>query len=189
MHPKRFGSIVFTAAFSLQVAGVVLAAPAATRSPYEQGVDLYKAGRFSEATDAFDHAIKKRDHDQDATAYIERIRKETVERIRNRALTGVSKTNWQSKFYYMNAVQNRIRVGISSQELFERDSTNFRPGAVEALSQIAATLQKADNARVDIDLINELNQESNADPQISAQQLAAVFSYLSLATRDSLPRF
>jgi flagellar motor protein MotB len=165
------------------------AAIAAPVSPFSEGVDLYKSGRYSEATEAFERAVKKREREKDARAYIEQIRKETVERIRNKALTGVSKANWQSKFYFINILNNRVRVGISAQELFERDSTNFRPGAVEALSQVAGNLQKVENAQVDIELINEINQESNnADPQITAQQLATVMSYLSLASRNQLPK-
>jgi hypothetical protein len=162
---------------------------AAAGSPYSEGLSLYQAGRFSEATEAFERAIKKRDHERDAQSYIERIRKETVERIRNKALSGVSKANWQSKFYFMNAMENRVRVGISAQELFERSSVNFRPGAVEALAQIAETLQKADTKRVDVELINELNQDTARDPQVTALQLATVYSYLSLASRNQLPKY
>src|SRR5262249_37839042 len=96
---------------------------------YSKGIELSGAGRFSEAVDSFEQAIKKKDNATAAQNYIDRIRKETVERIRNKALTGVNKSTWQNKYYYMNQLDNRIHVGISVQELFERDSTNFRPGA------------------------------------------------------------
>jgi flagellar motor protein MotB len=162
---------------------------AAAGSFYDQGQELYKAGRYSEATDAFEQAVKKRDHARDAQDFIDRIRKETVERIRNKALTGISKANWQSKYYFMNIVEGRVRVGISSQEMFERGSLNFRPGAVDALAQLAEALSKADNTRVDIELINEINQDTAVNPEIVAQQLDAVFSYLSLAARDNLPKY
>jgi len=156
---------------------------------YDHGVELYNAGRFSDATDAFDMAVKKRDHATEANAFIERIRKETVERIRNRALTGISKANWQTKFYYMNAINGRVRVGISMQEIFERSGVNFRPGAVEALSQVADAIAKADSLRVEVELINEINQDVTSNPEMLAQQQAAVFSYLSLAARGNLPKY
>lgn len=156
---------------------------------YAAGTDLYTAGRFSEATDAFDTAIKHKDHAVDAQKFIDRIRKETVERIRNRALTGVSKTTWQSKYYYIHQVPGRVRVGISSQEMFERQSLNFRQGAVDALVQLAGILQQNDNAVVDIDLISELNQDTVSDPDLLARQQAEVFSFLSLATQDLLPKY
>lgn len=156
---------------------------------YDQGVEHYRTGHFSDATDAFEQAIKKRDHASEAQEYIERIRRETVERIRNKALTGISKANWQTKYYFMNSVNNRVNVGISAQEVFERQSVNFRPGAVDALAQLAQALSKADTVRVDIDLINEINQETVISPEMKAQQLAAVFSYLSLAARGELPKY
>jgi hypothetical protein len=89
----------------------------------------------------------------------------------------------------MNMVDGRVRVGISSEEMFERQSTNFRPGAVEALSQIASALARSETNRIDIDLINEINQASVVAPEITSQQLTTVFSYLSLASRKVLPSF
>jgi len=158
---------------------------------YNHGQELYKAGRFSDATDAFEQAAKHKDHAQEAMDFIDRIRKETVERIRNRALTGISKASWQSKFFYMHAINGRIQVGISRQELFEHDSLNFRPGAIDALAQVAAAVAEADNSRVDIDVISEvsLEGEGQSNPEIEAQQLTAVFSYLSLAARGQLPKY
>jgi flagellar motor protein MotB len=163
------------------------AAPAADF--YNQGLTLYNAGRFSEATDAFEIAVKKHDRADESQAFIDRIRKETVERIRNKALTGVSKTNWQTKYYYMNSVDNRIRVGISSEELFERDSLNFRPGALDAMAQLATIIARADASRIDVELINEVNQDTAAHPELTSQQLTAIFSYLSLASRGLLPKY
>ena len=178
----RFG---LTAILLTQVLGS--AAAAAARGFFERGVELYNAGRYSDATDAFDQAVRKRERAQEAQRYIEKIRKETVERIRNKALTGVSKANWQSKFYFMNMIDGRVRVGISSEEMFERDSTNFRPGAVEALAQIATALARSETNRFDIELINEINQDRKTSREITAQQLTAVFSYLSLAARRVMP--
>src|SRR6266851_4133628 len=77
---------------------------------FNQGVNLYKAGRYSEATDAFEAAIKHHDQGEESQRYIDRIRKELVERIRNRALTGVSKTSWVNKYYFMNNVNGRVQV-------------------------------------------------------------------------------
>lgn len=165
----------------------------AAESFYDKGVALYQTGRFSDAVETFDQAVRKKDHAKEAQGYIDRIRKETVERIRNRALTGVNKANWQSKYYFMNSVDGRIRVGISIQELFERESAHFRPGAVEAMTKLARDLGKADAVRVDVELINEIRQDSEsatfADPELLAQQSAALFSYLSLVASGHLPKF
>jgi len=156
---------------------------------FNSGVDLYKAGRNSDAVDAFEQAIRHKDRTPEAQDYIDRIRKETVERIRNKALTGINKANWQSKYYFMNEVDHRIRVGVSVQEVFERDCVNFRPGAVDALSQLAAAFAKAEMAQFDVEFINELSAETTPDPTLIAQQENAVFSYLSLASRGILPKF
>jgi len=156
---------------------------------FKQGEDLYKAGRNSEAIDAFDLAIKKKNRPTEAQAFVDRIRRETVERIRNKALTGVSKSSWPSKYYFMNVIDAKIQVGVSVQEAFERNSVNFRPGALEGLSQLADALSKAENKQVRIQLITEVNQEMGSDKAILAQQLSAVFSYLSLATRRQLPTY
>jgi len=165
------------------------AAPIPADGFYSQGQTLYNSGHFSDATDAFEMAIKKHDHEKDAQDFIDRIRKETVERIRNKALTGVSKANWQTKYFYMNSIDNRIRVGISAEELFERDSVNFRPGALDAMAQLADSISKADTSRVDIELINEINQDTVSNPELTTQQLSAIFSYLSLAARGVLPKY
>src|SRR6266705_2314413 len=117
---------------------------------FNQGMDLYKAGRNADAVEAFEQAVKRKDSAHQAQEYIDRIRKETVERIRDKALTGVNKANWQSKYFFMNEVDNRVRVGISVQEVFERDSVNFRPGAIEALKELGAIFAKAETARFDI---------------------------------------
>lgn len=162
---------------------------AATPGFYDKGVSLYQAGRYSDAVESFDQAVRKKDRASDAQAYIDRIRKETVERIRNRALTGVNKANWQSKYYFMNSVDGRIHVGISSQEVFERDSSNFRPGAIEAINKLATDLGKADSVRVEVELISEIRQETQTDPQLLAQQSAALFSYMSLVASGHLPKY
>ena len=163
--------------------------PRRTGGSYNQGMELYKDGRNSDAIDSFDQAIKHKDNVTEAQDYIDRIRKETVERIRNKALTGVNQANWQSKYYFMKEVDGRVRVGISVQEAFERDSVNFRPGAIDALSQLAAIFGKAETAHFDIELINEMNLDTLPDPTLTAQQQNAVFSYLSLASRGVLPKF
>jgi len=175
-------------AAALCIAPNVFAGPSG--GSFSEGLNLYKAGRFSEATDAFDKAARTHDHESEAKDYLDRIRKETVERIRSRALTGIAKSNWQSKYYFINTVQNHVQVGISSQELFERGSLNFRPGALEALQQLATTLQKADSGRVEIQIISEIPMTpADQDQAINAQQEAQVFSYLSLAANDELPKF
>jgi len=173
--------------FSLITSSLWAADPAGGR--FSAGVDLYKAGRFSDAVDAFEQAIRQKERAPEAQDYIDRIRKETVERIRNKALTGINKAAWQTKYYFMNEVDRRIHVGISVQEVFERDSVNFRPGAIDALSQLAATFAKAEATPFDLELINELNAETSPDPTLTAQQENAVFSYLSLAARGVLPKF
>jgi len=165
------------------------AAPAPAGGYYNKGIDMYKAGRFSDAVDSFDMAVKHKDNATAAQEYIDRIRKETVERIRNKALTGVNKSNWQSKFYFMNEVDGRVHVGISVQEVFERDSTNFRSGALDALHQLATIFGKAETAKFDVELINEVNLETAPAPTLTAQQLTAVFSYLSLDSRNVAPKF
>ena len=185
----RHSMKVFSFLLTATIFGTSISYASPADASFNEGVSLYKEGRFSEATDAFEHAAKSRDHEKEAKDYIDRIRNETVERIRNRALTGIAKNTWQSKYYFMNTVDGRIQVGISIQELFERGSLNFRPGSLEALTQLAQTLRKTDSGRVDIQLISEIPLESQPDPQINAQQQAQVFSYLALAATDSLPTF
>lgn len=169
--------------------GLLLCAPLHAGALYDRGVELYNGGRYSDATESFEQAIKKKDRTKEATEYIERIRRETVERIRNKALTGISKASWQSKYYFMHAVDNRVRVGISAQEVFDRQSVNFRSGAIEALAQVADAIAKSDNNQVDIELINETNQDVQPNKELIAQQIDAVFSYLSLAARGALPKY
>lgn len=174
--------VVLSCSFQIWAAGP-------TTGNFDRGADLYKSGRNSDAVDAFEQAIKHKERPREAQDFIDRIRKETVDRIRNKALTGVNKATWQNKYYFMNEVDHRIHVGISAQEVFERDSVNFRPGAVDELNQLAGAFTKAENAQFDVELINEVNQEAVPNPALSAQQLNAVFSYLSLASRDALPKF
>jgi hypothetical protein len=181
---------LLTSAICLLTSAMPLAVAAAPATgDFDRGAELYKAGRNSDAIEAFEQAIKHKDKAQQAQDFIDRIRKETVERIRNKALTGVNKANWQTKYYFMNEVDHRIHVGISIQEVFERDSLNFRSGAVDALNQLAVAFAKAETSQFDVELINEINSDVAVDPTLTAQQLNAVFSYLSSAARDSLPKF
>lgn len=174
----------------ISVLGLSTAQAAKEASNYTQGIDLYKAGRNSEAVEQFEMAIKRKDNVASAQNYIDRIRKETVERIRNKALTGVNKSSWQNKFYFMNQVDGRVRVGISAQEVFERESTNFRPGALDAMTELAKVVSRAENAKFDIELINEMNLDTQVtDSRLISQQLTTLFSYLSLAARDVAPKF
>jgi flagellar motor protein MotB len=156
---------------------------------YNEGMTLYNAGRNSEAIDAFENAIKHKDRAADSQHFIERIRKETVERIRNRALTGVSKTSWQNKYFFIRTVGGRVRVGISSQEMFERQSINFRQGAVDALVQLSTILQHNDNAVIDIEVISEVNQDSVINKDLLARQLAELYTFLSMSSMDLLPKY
>jgi len=178
----------FLLIFSSLIVSSLAMAGGSSKDYYAQGEQLYGQGRKSEAMEAFEEAIRHRQKADDAQTFIDRIRKETVESIRNKALTGVSKTNWQTKYYYMNQLDNRVSVGVSIQELFERDSVNFRPGALDALNDLALALRKADNREVHIDVISEVNQDIAPNKEVLAQQLAAVFSYLSLASRGQLSR-
>jgi flagellar motor protein MotB len=181
---KRFGLLI-----ALAVMSPAVHAASTPTSYYSEGVRLYNAQRFSEATDAFERAVKQKDRAGDAQKFIDRIRKEAVERIRNQALTGVSKTTWQSKFYYIRAVSGRVRVGISAQEVFERQSVNFRQGAVDALMELAGVLQQNDNTAVQIDLISEVNQGVQTTPDLMARQLTQLYSFLSLASQNLLPKY
>jgi hypothetical protein len=165
------------------------AAPRGGASFFTEGETLYKAGRFSEATDAFEKAIKQKERPQDSQKYIDRIRKETVERIRNRALTGVSKTTWQTKYYFIRAASGRLKVGISYQEVYERQSLNFRQGAVEALMQLADVLRQNDSAKVDLELISEINTDTPPNPDLLARQQAQLYSLLSLSAQGLIPKY
>src|SRR4051812_3841358 len=97
--------IAVALALTVSVAGAGAKPPV---SYYNEGTNLYNAGRFSEAMDSFENAIKHKEKPADAQRFIERIRKETVERIRNRALTGVSKTSWQNKAFFIRSVSGRV---------------------------------------------------------------------------------
>jgi hypothetical protein len=186
-NPKTL-SFILAVAFGLG-AGRTSLASSPTPDFYSQGVEEYNAGHMADAIADFDKAIK---HHQKATAaqqYIDRIRKETVEKIRNRALAGISKSNWQSKFYFMNTIGGRLVVGISSLELFEPDSLNFREGAVDALQQLAGALRQNQTADIEIQLIMERPQDTPINADLTAQRLSAVFSYLSLASQGVLPKY
>jgi tetratricopeptide (TPR) repeat protein len=176
-----------TLVFLLGFSSVLLASP--TPDYYKAGETFYSEGRRSEAMESFEEALRHKQRAPEAQAFIDKIRRETVESIRNKALTGASKSNWQSKYYYINQVDNNVNAGVSIQELFERDSVNFRPGAIDALHELALALSKADNKEVHIDIVNEINQDVAPNKEVLAQQQAAVFSYLSLAARGQLPRF
>jgi tetratricopeptide (TPR) repeat protein len=181
-------SLLLIAILNLLI-GSTSAQAAADKNYFKQGAHFYADGRKSEAMEAFEEAIRHKDRQDEARAFIDRIRKETVESIRNKALTGVSKSNWQTKYYYMNVLDNKVSVGVSIQELFERDSLYFRPGAIDALNQLALAVAKADNKEVRVEIVNEVNQDVAPDKSILAQQEVAVFSYLSLAARGQLPKF
>ena len=70
----------------LLMSGASLAAAAGARdglSYYNEGLSLYNSGRLSEATDAFEMAVKRRYRPDDSKRYVDRIRKEKrIRRVR-----------------------------------------------------------------------------------------------------------
>jgi hypothetical protein len=68
-------------------------------------------------------------------------------------------------------------------------SLNFRPGAADALKQLAANLQGNDNVLIDVDLISERPLDAPENPELLNRRLAEIFSFLSLAAQDALPDY
>lgn len=156
---------------------------------FDAGVAEYKAGHFVDAMGSFENAIKFHERAKEAQQYLDQIRKETVEAIRNKALAGISKDKWQSKFYFINTLAGHLMVGISAPELFEPDSLNYRAGAVDALQQLATLIQHNESSTVEIQLINELNEGLPTNPDLVSQRLSEVLSFLSLSARNQLPKY
>ena len=72
-------SLVLTALLLSALGAGMLAVPSASKEGsnfYEEGLKLYKAERYSEASEAFEKAVKLKQNKKDSEKYIERIRKE-----------------------------------------------------------------------------------------------------------------
>jgi len=113
-----------------------------------------------------------------------------VQKIRNRALHGISKSDWKSKYYFLKHYHERIVLGLSLQEFFEPNSSVLREGATQALSDIAETMERLNDKRLEVALIDErIPGDEYRDTRLSQRQLSIVFSYLCASAYHGTPEF
>ncbi len=150
---------------------------------YWQGTQLYNLGRLGEAFESFEKAIQRKQNSKEAEAYLLQIRQEIVTNAKkrsneSRALEyGGNSPDTALNIAYVE--KGFIRVTVLAKFLFDENTTSLKTGAMEVINKLANVLQNKEGQRVQVTLVNELDNIVNAR-DVDAERALLVFSLLNL---------
>src|ERR1700690_4157757 len=149
---------------------------------YWQGTQLYNLGRLGEAFESFEKAIQRKQNTKEAEAYLLQIRQEIVNNAKKRseeknALNyGGNSPDTALNISYVE--KGYIRVTIQAKFLFDENMANLKTGGMDVINRLADVLQAKEGQRVEVTLINELDNVENAR-DIDAERSLLVFSLVN----------
>lgn len=189
MNTKRRRFFVALATMTLTLSPALFAADAKTDSAdqtdnnyYWQGTQLYNLGRLGEAFESFEKAIQRKQNSKEAEAYLLQIRQEIVNNAKKRSDEKNSLNyggNTPDTALNVSYVQKGfIRVTVSSKYLFDENTASLKTGAMDVISRLADVLQAKEGQRVEVTLINEIDNVVNVR-DIDAERTLLVFSLVN----------
>ena len=149
---------------------------------YWQGTQLYNLGRLGEAFESFEKAIQRKQNTKEAEAYLLQIRQEIVNNAKKRsdeknALNyGGNSPDTALNVAYVQ--KGYVRVTVQAKFLFDENSASLKTGAMDVLNRLADVLQAKEGQRVEVTLINEIENVVNAR-DIDAERALLVFSLVN----------
>jgi len=149
---------------------------------YWQGTQLYNLGRLGEAFESFEKAIQRKQNSKEAEAYLLQIRQEIVNNAKKRsdeknALNyGGNTPDTALNVAYVE--KGYIRVTLQAKFLFDENSTSLKTGAMDVLNRLSEILQSKEGQRVQVTLINELDNIVNVR-DIDAERALVVFALVN----------
>jgi flagellar motor protein MotB len=149
---------------------------------YWQGTQLYNLGRLGEAFESFEKAIQRKQNTKEAEAYLLQIRQEIVNNAKKRseeknALNyGGNSPDTALNVSYVE--KGYIRVTIQAKFLFDENTACLKAGGMDVINRLADVLQAKEGQRVEVTLINELDNVINVR-DIDAERTLLVFSLVN----------
>jgi hypothetical protein len=150
---------------------------------YWQGTQLYNLGRLGEAFESFEKAIQRKQNTKEAEAYLLQIRQEIVNNAKKRsdernALNyGGNTPDTALNIAYVD--RGFMRVTVQGKFLFDENTANLKVGSMEVINKLVALLQAKDGQRVQITLVNELDNIVNAR-DVDAERALLVFTLVNM---------
>jgi outer membrane protein OmpA-like peptidoglycan-associated protein len=149
---------------------------------YWQGTQLYNLGRLGEAFESFEKAIQRKQNTKEAEAYLLQIRQEIVNNAKKRSEEknslnyGGSTPDTALNISYVE--KGFIRVTLQAKYLFDENSASLKAGAMDVINRLADVLQAKEGQRVELILINEMDNFVNVR-DIDAERTLLVFSLVN----------
>jgi outer membrane protein OmpA-like peptidoglycan-associated protein len=149
---------------------------------YWQGTQLYNLGRLGEAFESFEKAIQRKQNTKEAEAYLLQIRQEIVNNAKKRseeknALNyGGNSPDTALNVSYVE--KGYVRVTVASKFLFDENTASLKTGGMDVINRLADVLQAKEGQRVEVILINELDNLVNVR-DVDAERTLLVFSLVN----------
>jgi flagellar motor protein MotB len=149
---------------------------------YWQGTQLYNLGRLGEAFESFEKAIQRKQNTKEAEAYLLQIRQEIVNNAKKRseeknALNyGGNSPDTALNVAYVE--KGYVRVTVQSKFLFDENTASLKTGGMDVINRLADVLQAKEGQRVEVILINELDNLVNVR-DVDAERTLLVFSLVN----------
>src|SRR5580692_7642242 len=128
---------------------------------YWQGTQLYNLGRLGDAFESFEKAIQRKQNTKEAEAYLLQIRQEIVNNAKKRSEEknamnyGGNTPDTALNVAYVE--KGYIRVTIQAKFLFDENTASLKTGAMDVINRLADILQAKEGQRVQVTLVNELD--------------------------------
>jgi outer membrane protein OmpA-like peptidoglycan-associated protein len=149
---------------------------------YWQGTQLYNLGRLGEAFESFEKAIQRKQNSKEAEAYLLQIRQEIVNNAKKRSeeknAINYGGTNPDTALNVSYVEKGYIRVNVQAKFLFDENTASLKTGAMDVLNRLADILQAKEGQRVEVTLVNELDNVVNVR-DIDAERALVVFSLVN----------
>ncbi len=149
---------------------------------YWQGTQLYNLGRLGEAFESYEKAIQKKQNSKESEAYLLQIRQEIVtnakKRSDERTALNYGGTNPDTALNIAYVEKGFIRITVLGKFLFDENSASFKTGAMDVINKLVNVLQTKDSQRVQVTLINEIDDVHNVR-DIDAERALLVFSLIN----------
>jgi outer membrane protein OmpA-like peptidoglycan-associated protein len=149
---------------------------------YWQGTQLYNLGRLGEAFESFEKAIQRKQNSKEAEAYLLQIRQEIVNNAKKRSeeknAINYGGTNPDTALNVSYVEKGYIRVNVQAKFLFDENTASLKTGAMDVLNRLADILQAKEGQRVQVTLVNELDDVVNVR-DIDAERALVVFALVN----------
>lgn len=150
---------------------------------YWQGTQLYNLGRLGEAFESFEKAIQRKQNSKEAEAYLLQIRQEIVNNAKKRSdernALNYGGNNPDTALNIAYVDKGFIRVTLQAKFLFDENTAALKTGAMDVLNKLVGVLHSKEGQRVQITLINELDDIVNAR-DIDAERALLVFTLVNM---------